>query len=383
MVAVRQCRKGVCPEAIRATRPAGQLSAMRKRHRVTMRPMVLPVVLFAAAAAATTAIAAIAGAFVRVASVGAQGATDTSARHPPAHDAKGADRQWIEIRNVDLHLTDQVVLRVRTLHGEVVRTSTQPATLDDPKSFRIRVTAATVGQTGEDLAALLNGVVFAYPGAPLRDIRLRTNGSEIIQTGIMHKGVDMRFRLHGKLDIAPDGRVRIHPTSLSVLGLNGEKVLHTLGMHLDNMLDLRGARGASVKGDDLFLDVTAILPPPQIEGRLASIRTDGDQVVQEFVTLPDDSAFRARVRADTADPSFIYFRGGELRFGKLLMNDTDLRIMNRDRKSPFDMSLPHYSQQLVAGRSQTKANLGLVVYMPDFAALQAKDSSATGAARQK
>jgi len=371
MVVVRQCGKGICPETIGATRAAGQLAAMRERHRVTARPMLLPVALFAAAL------------FVRAASAGAQASTDTSARHAPAHEAKGTDRQWIEIRNVDLHLTDQVVLRVRTLHGEVVRTSTQPATLDDPKSFRIRVTAATVGQTGEDLAALLNGVVFAYPGAPLRDIRVRTNGPEIIETGIMHKGVDMRFRLHGRLDIMPDGRVRIHPTSVSMLGLNGEKVLHTLGMHLDNMLDLRGARGASVKGDDLFLDATAILPPPQIEGRLASIRTDGDQVVQEFETLPEDSTFHARARADTADPSFIYFRGGELRFGKLTMNDTDLRIVNRDHKAPFDMSLPHYTQQLVAGHSQTKPNLGLVVYMPDFATLKAKDSSAVIATHQK
>ncbi len=355
---------------------------MRERDRVTVRPIGLPIVLFAAAAAATAA--AIPGiTFVRVTSAGAQAVTDSSARHAPARDLKGADRQWIEIRNVDLHLTDRVVLRVRTLHGEVVRTSTQPATLDDPKSFRIRVTAATVGQTGDDLAALLNGVVFAYPGAPLRDIRVRTNGSEIIQTGIMHKGVDMRFRLHGKLDIMPDGRVRIHPTSVSIFGLNGEKVLHTLGMHLDNMLDLRGARGASVKGDDLFLDATAILPPPMIEGRLASIGTDGDEVVQEFVTLPDDSVFRAHVRADTADASFMYFRGGELRFGKLLMNDTDLRILNRDHKAPFDLSLPHYSQQLVAGHSQTKPNLGLVVYMPDYGALQAKDSSATVATHQK
>jgi len=60
-----------------------------------------------------------------------------------------------------------------------------------------------------------------------------------------------------------------------------------------------------------------------------------------------------------------------------------LRIVNRDHKAPFDMSLPHYTQQLVAGHSQTKPNLGLVVYMPDFATLKAKDSSAVIATHQK
>jgi hypothetical protein len=291
-------------------------------------------------------------------------------------DAGGAEREWIEIHNVDLHLTNQIVIRVRSLHGEVLRTiSSRPPALDDAASFRIRVTAATVALTGNDLGALLNTVVFAYPNEPLRDLRVRTDGAEIIQTGIMHKGVDLRFRLRGKLDLTPDGRVRIHPSRVEILGINGEKVLHLLGLHLESLLDLRGAHGASVKGDDLFLDPTAILPPPAIDGRLASVRIEGDAVVQEFVRLPDDTAFRAVVRADTVDQGFIYFRGGQLRFGKLLMTDTDLRIVGPGQGAPFDMSLPHYSRQLVAGRSRTLSNMGLVVDMPNFATLERADSA--------
>ncbi len=287
-----------------------------------------------------------------------------------------AAREWIEIRNVDLHVTDQIVIRVRSMHGEVLRTTpSKPPALDDVTSFRIRVTAGTVGLTGSDLGALLNTVVFAYPNAPLRDIRVRTNGCEIIHTGMMHKGVDVRFRLHGQLDLTPDGRVRIHPSSVEIFGINGEKVLHLLGLHLESLLDLRGAHGASVKGDDLFLDPTAILPPPAIDGHLAAVRIEGDQVVQEFVQLPDDAVFRAAVHADTVDQGFIYFRGGQLRFGKLLMTDTDLRIVGPGHGPPFDMSLPHYSRQLVAGRSRTLTNQGLVVDMPNFATLVKSDST--------
>jgi hypothetical protein len=284
-------------------------------------------------------------------------------------------QEWIEMRNVDLHLTDQVVIRVRSIHGEVVRTALERApALDDATSFRIRVTAATVGLTGADLGALLNTVVFAYPNAPLRDLRIRTDGVEIVQTGIIHKGVDLKFRLRGTMDLTPDGRVRIHPSAVHILGLNGEKVLHVLGLHLESLLDLRGAHGASVKGDDLFLDPTAILPPPAIDGHLASVRIDGNEVVLEFVRLPDDALFRRFVHADTVDHNFIYFHGGQLRFGKLLMTDTDLRIVGTDQSATFDMSLPHYSQQLVAGRSRTLPNLGLLVDMPNFATLNRSDS---------
>lgn len=302
----------------------------------------------------------------------------------PGNATVPAARQWIDIHNVDLGVTDQVTIHVRTLHGEVLRTSAaKPATLDDPLSFKIRVTGGTVGLTGADLGGILNTVVFAYPNAPLRDLQVRTDGDQIIQTGIIHKGVDLRFRLHGTLALMPDGRIRIHPTAMRILGINGEKVLSVVGLHLDNILDLKGAKGATVKGDDLFLDPMVILPPPAIGGRLASIRIEGTEVVQEFVRSPDDSMFGRYVKSDTAGHNFIYFRGGELRFGKLLMADTDLRIMGPESQSPFDMNLPHYSEQLVAGRSNTLADQGLVVYMPDYATLGKSEIARTADASIK
>jgi hypothetical protein len=313
----------------------------------------------------------------------------TAAAPAPASDAPHsaaapAQKQWIDIHHVDLGVTDQVTIRVRTLHGEVLRTSpTKPATLDDPLSFKIRVTSATVGLNGTDLGAILNTVVFAYPNAPLRDLQVRTDGDQIIQTGIMHKGVDLRFRLHGTLTLMPDGRIRIHPTEMRILGINGEKALSVVGLHLDNILDLKGAKGATVKGDDLFLDPTLILPPPAIDGKLAAIRIEGTEVVQDFVRSPDDSVFGRYVKSDTAGHNFLYFRGGELRFGKLLMSDTDLRIMGPESQNPFDMNLPHYSKQLVAGRSRTLANQGLVVNMPDYATLGKSDLAKTSDAAIK
>ncbi len=301
------------------------------------------------------------------------GPASRAAAHPAARP-----RQWVDMRNVDLRLSDQITIRVRVLHGEVLRVHPeQPATLDDPTSFHIRVTAGTVALTGDDLGAILNYSVFAYPGAPLRDIRVRTDGAQIIQTGVMHKGVDVRFRLRGTLTVMPDGRIRLHPTAVQTLGVNGEKVLHLVGLHLDDLLDLSRARGATVKGDDLYLDPHVILPPPAIDGRLMAIGIEGDAVVQQFARDPDDTVFGRYVRADTSDPNYIYFRGGELRFGKLLMTDTDLRIIDAEPRTPFDMSLPHYARQLVAGRSRTLANLGLVVYMPDFSSLPTSQSAAT------
>jgi hypothetical protein len=274
---------------------------------------------------------------------------------------------WVSMREVNLHIDDQHTMRVRELHGQV--SPTVPGTvplLDDPKSFRIRVTRATVDLGGPDLAALLNEYVFAYKGAPIRDLRARIEGSTVVFTGVMHKGVDLPFEMTSELSLEPDGRIRSHPKKMKMLGINGAKLLHALGLHLDKILDLSGSRGASVSGDDLLLDPLEMIPPPAIQGRLASVRVDGDHVSQTFVRTADDSVFTNRIRVDSSAHNYLYFRGGQLRFGKLLMTDTDLLISDADESDPLDLYMAKYNTQLVAGSTRNLANLGLRVSMPDY-----------------
>jgi len=287
---------------------------------------------------------------------------------PPSPDSA----LWLEMRNVDLHIDRRGVLHVERLRGQVLPTKPgETPVLDDTRSFSVRVTSGRVALTGEDLSILLNGYVFNYPGAPLKRLRVRTAGSQLVQTGVLHKGVDVRFEITSTLSLEPDGRVRLHPTRTRILGIDGARLLRALGLRLDDLLDLRGARGASVRGNDLFLEPTKILPPPAISGRLASIRVEGDRIVQTFVRVPDDAVFDSYVRADSAAPNFVYFRGARLRFGKLLMTDTDLQIVDAEQRDPFDLYLAEYNRQLVASESRTLPNLGLKVLMPDYRTIAA------------
>jgi hypothetical protein len=301
----------------------------------------------------------------------------SSPQSPPdsarlANDARRANpvndtTLWVAMHDVNLHIDDQHVMRVRELHGQVAPTipGTVPL-LDDPASFRIRVTNGIVDLGGPDLAALLNQYVFAYKGAPIRNLRARIEGTTVIFNGIMHKGVDLPFEMTSELSLEPDGRIRSHPTKLKMLGINGAKLLHALGLHLDKILDLSGSRGASVSGDDLLLDPLKMIPPPTIQGRLASVRVEGDHVSQTFVRTADDSVFGTQVRVDSTAHNYLYFRGGRLRFGKLLMTDTDLLISDADESDPLDLYMARYNTQLVAGSTRNLPNLGLRVSMPDY-----------------
>lgn len=288
----------------------------------------------------------------------------------PSRPAAPDSQLWIEMRNVTMHLDARATVRIRRLRGAVLSTAPgQPAVLDDRESFSIRVSSGTVALTGEDLSKLMNEFIFAYRGAPLRNLRARPQDGQIHLTGIMHKGVDLKFEIASTMTLTPDGMIRLHPTKTEILGVDGQKLMHALGLHLDDLLDLKGSRGATVKGDDIFLDPAKILPPPAMTGTLASAEVAGTNVSITFRTTAEDSVFGSYVVPDSLINNFVYFRGAQLRFGKLLMTDTDLQIVDSDPIDPFDLSLEEYARQLVAGTSRTLANQGLRVEMPDHDAL--------------
>ena len=282
-----------------------------------------------------------------------------------------ADSTWIEMRNVLLHIDDRGMIRIERLRGQVVTDSGTPAVLDDARSFAIRVTRGTTRMNGDDLAALLNSVVFAYEGAPLKRLKARMEGNAVVLSGTLRKGVNLPFSITATPTLEPDGRVRMHPTRTRILGINGAALMKALGLQLDDLLDLKKSKGAVVDGNDILLEPTQILPPPRIEARLESIAVVGNELVQTFVTMPLDSIFERYVRPDSTQPNFVYFRGGRLRFGKLEMIDTDLHIVDADQGDPFDLYLAKYNRQLVAGTSRNMETYGLRVTMPDFADLGA------------
>ena len=292
-------------------------------------------------------------------------------RSSPASFAQAADSQlWIEIRNVTMHLDERATIRARRLRGAVVSASPgQPPVLDDRESFSIRISSGTVALTGADLTTLMNDFIFAYRGAPLRNLRVRVETGQVSLSGTMRKGVDLRFEITATMNLTPDGMIRLHPIRTRILGVDGQKLMQALGLQLDDLLDLKGSRGAVVKGGDIYLDPTKILPPPAMTGTLGVVGIHAGEVLIEFVDTPEDSVFGTVVRADSTTPNFVYFRGGQLRFGKLLMSDTDLQIVDGDPTDPFDLSLKEYAKQLVAGTSRTLPTLGLRVEMPDYDSL--------------
>ncbi|MEP6692498.1 MAG: hypothetical protein ABJD07_15165, partial [Gemmatimonadaceae bacterium] len=240
-------------------------------------------------------------------------AADSTHTAPPT---TSGGKTRVSMRNVNFFVDPEIALHIRHLDGTMHSVAGGPIIFDDKRSFTIRIEDAEVGLTASGLSSLLNKYVFAYPGSPLKHLSIAISGNEIVQRGTLHKGVDLPFEITATLDVTPEGLIRLHPTKTKILGVNGAKVMKLFGLSLEKLLDLRGAKGASVHGNDLFLVPDSILPPPAIEGRVVAVRLEGDEVVQRFGSSGDGPARKAIVPPDLKSPNYMFYKGGTLRFGK-------------------------------------------------------------------
>jgi hypothetical protein len=269
------------------------------------------------------------------------------------------------MRNILFHLDDDVRLHIRRLRGRMHDLRhTGVVLLDDKNALLLEITSGELGMGSRDLTLLLNRYVFGYRGSPLRGLVARMEGGQMVLTGVMHKGVDIPFQMHAAVSLNPQGMIRIHPTSMKICDIDGKGLMRALHVRLQDLLDLRGAHGVRVEGDDMILDPFQILPPPRIAGRLTGIRIEGDELVQVFGG--PGTAGPAPLEPPVPARNYVYFRGGTLRMGKLFMVRAELEAVDADESDPFDFYLDLYRSQLVAGYHVTTRDDGMVAYMPDF-----------------
>ena len=270
------------------------------------------------------------------------------------------------MRNVDLRVLEDVVVRIQRLRGRLVSQQRgAPPVFDDNNSFVLEIDSAEIAMATPDLGRLMNEYVFAYPGSPLKKLDFSIIGTELRQDGVVRKGVDVPFTVIGGLTTTPEGKIRFHAREIKAAGVPVRGLLEFFGLELDRLVKLKGAAAVRLEGNDLLLDPETLLPPPRIRGKVTEVRLEGDRLVEVF------GSARGRGR-DELLPSppvpknFLYFRENILRFGKLTMTGADLLIYDADPSDPFDFFQERYNDQLVAGYSKNTPDHGLRVVMPDF-----------------
>jgi hypothetical protein len=281
----------------------------------------------------------------------------------------------IEMKNVRLHAADGIVLDIGYLRGTMVSRKTgAPPVFDDQQSYVLRVRRAQVALDLPSLENLLNQQVFAYEGAPVKNLTVTTDRGQLAMKGKLHKGVDVPFSVKASVSTTPDGRLRLHSESMKAVGVPAKGLLEFFGLKLDDVMNVKARKGIEIQDNDIVIAAGQVLPPPEIAGHLTRATIEGNRIVQVF----DDggAAPENLKRPSPAARNYVYFAGGDIRFGKLTMHDADLQLIDSDPKDPFDFYPARYNAQLVAGYSKNTPQKGLKTYMPDYDDLQ------SGAKRQ-
>jgi hypothetical protein len=117
------------------------------------------------------------------------------------------------MKNVVFHIGDGVEVRVIDLAGHLQSTTNGAPVFDNISSYVLAVDAARVAMTPESLTNLMN-----HTSLPASTRRSRTSdrhrGRRATQSGTLKKGVPVPFSIKATVAATPDGRIRLHPTSI-------------------------------------------------------------------------------------------------------------------------------------------------------------------------
>jgi len=280
-------------------------------------------------------------------------------QQPAASDQKA--RVKVQMRNVMYHFSDSVVVHIQTLNGELVPTGENKFPIfDDKKSFNIEISSGEIAISTVSLANMLNTYVFASPNAPLKDISTAIENNRLQIKGKLHQKRDIPFETDGVLTSTPDGKIRLHCDKIRALHLPVKGLMNLFDLQIADFVKTGKIPGVTTDQNDLILDLSQILPPPHIEGKVTAVRLEGETLVQTFGG-PD-----AKTRYLLHFKNYMSYEGGQLRFGKLTMDDADMILIDMDPGDPFDFYLDHYKEQLAAGYSKITPSFGLRVYVKDF-----------------
>ena len=284
---------------------------------------------------------------------------------PTPTEAQAKAPTQTQMHNVDFHVDETTVLDIHELRGEMVsKRAGAPLNFDNKTEFILKVDRGKIGMKSPSLDNLMNRYVFNASNSPLKNLHVSPEGKQLKQEGIIHKIIDIPFTMWADVS-ADNGRIRIHPTKISICGLNGLGLLKAVGMTLEKMIgkQLPHDHGVAADKNDLLLDPGKMLPPPDTELHLVAVSIEGDELMQVFDAgrhLPDLQL------PHPEEKNWMYYRGGTLRMGKLLMVDADMEVVDTDPSDPFDFFIDRYNDQLVAGLSRNQPNYGLLVFMRDF-----------------
>jgi hypothetical protein len=220
----------------------------------------------------------------------------------------------------------------------------------------------------------MNGYTLAPNDSPLKDLSAEINDNRLILRGELHSKKNLPFETAGELTVNSDGRLRLRTEKVKAFHVPVKKVMALFGIELANIINTNKMPGIDTDKDDLLIDLGELLPPPHIRGHVASARLDRNQITLVY----GDGASHS---PPLAPGNYMVLRGNRVKVGRLIMEGTDLYLLDLDPKDPMDWYQDRYKEQLVAGYVHITNSFGLRTYVKDFSKLPTRTPTSAGSDR--
>jgi len=294
-------------------------------------------------------------------------------------DAKGFKTHsrsgtYMKLANLNFRLTDEIIMQVKELIGEAIpKAKNGIVNFDDINSFRIDILSGEAFVKTEIMEYIFNNMVFNYDGSPLKNMKMEfvekeENGQKVRKlklSGDMKLVMWIGFEMIGKMYLDREKTLMvIEAEEIKSLGNPYTKtLLDAVGLNMEKLLPVPSGRGLTMVGNKIIVEPFKIFPPPQIGGFISDMRVQATGL-QLFFSSKTKVNFPPLPRKDVKN--YLYLYQGDVKFGKLMMVDARLQMVDSSQNSDFDFYLKKYQLPLALGTSKIMADGSVVATIPDY-----------------
>ena len=105
---------------------------------------------------------------------------------------------------------------------------------------------------------------------------------------------------------------------------------------------------------------------------MTAIRIEGNGIAATFGKTVERAPSNAPPQGN-----FMAYQGNRMQFGKLIMDDVDLILLDMDPADPLDFYLDRYKEQVAAGYTKISTSFQLRSYLKDYDKLNRKPAPKT------
>ncbi|PCI18046.1 MAG: hypothetical protein COB62_07175 [Piscirickettsiaceae bacterium] len=270
------------------------------------------------------------------------------------------DGSTLYIKNTNFRFVDNIGFYIPDL---VIRAtpndSTKPLVFDDPTSFSLTPLKGSVVLDSGKLEALLNKKVFAFKGATLRHIKVKTATNVLTLSGEMiRKGLWVPFVLIGDIKLQDGHILNFKPWKVITDGQDATMVLKAANVAIDELLTV-DAPGAKLIGSTVVLDTLKLFPPPVLNLNISKAAMEDRGLVLSF----DNSGAETDSATLTDSNSYILIKGGDVKFMKTVPTNARVQVMSTASGADLDFCLYDYRDQLSAGYLKLKEDGAVLAYL--------------------